>query len=151
MKIEVAAAYCSMLYLGITLGRVVSGALAEKVSDKQFIRFGTMLAIGGAAVIILPLPQIFAAPGLFIVGFGAAPVFPSILHLTPEKYGERNSATVIGLEMSAAYVGAACMPGITGFIFGKLGMSFIPVVVLVLFVVMLVATESANKSGGVSM
>ena len=151
MKIEVAAAYCSMLYLGITLGRVVSGALSEKVSDKQFIRFGTILAIGGVAVIILPLPQIFAAPGLFIVGFGAAPVFPSILHLTPEKYGERNSATVIGLEMSAAYVGAACMPGITGFIFGKLGMSFIPVVVLVLFLIMLVATESASKNSGMAM
>lgn len=145
IAVETAAAYCSMLYLGITLGRVLSGALTAKVSDKNLIRWGIVIALLGVALIIAPVPGILSAAGLFVVGFGASPVFPSILHLTPEKYGEKYSATVIGLEMSAAYVGAACMPLVSGFILERIGMQFMPWVLLLLFSLMLISTEKANR------
>lgn len=146
MEIDIAATYCSMLYLGITLGRILSGALTSRLSDKTLIRWGIMIALAGVILIIMPVSGIVSALGLFIIGFGASPVFPSILHLTPEKYGEKYSATIIGLEMSAAYVGAACMPALSGFLLERTGMKFMPYILLFLFVLMFISTELANRN-----
>lgn len=145
MAPETAATCCSLFYLGITLGRVVSGALSAKVRDRKLVRWGILTALCGIVVILLPLPGFMSVVGLFITGFGGAPVYPCIVHSTPERYGEKYSSTVIGLEMAAAYVGSTCMPIAAGFISGQFGMFLIPFFLLIAFVAMLINTEYVGR------
>ncbi len=146
MEPGTAAAYCSLFYIGITLGRLISGTVSARFTDAQLIRYGILTALAGITLMLLPLPGIVAALGLFITGFGGAPVFPSIVHATPSRVGERYSATAIGLEIAAAHVGASCMPVITGFFAGIAGMWLIPTVMFGTFAVMLLATEKASQA-----
>lgn len=139
----IAAACCSVFYIGITLGRLLSGAIAERFTDAQLIRRGIILALAGIALMLLP--GYLSVAGLFLAGFGGAPVFPSIVHATPKLVGEKNSSTAIGLEISAAHVGASCMPVITGFLSEYSTIQLIPTVMLLAFGVMLVCTEMACK------
>lgn len=139
-----AAACCSVFYIGITVGRLFSGAVSERFGDARLIRWGILTALCG--ILLMCLPSFGSVAGLFLAGFGGAPVFPSIVHATPQMVGEKNSSTAIGLEISAAHVGASCMPVITGFFAERLGMGLIPVVMLAAFLVMLLSTEKASRT-----
>ena len=75
------------------------------------IRLGqTVLAVGVAAL-LLPGPQALSLAGLVLVGLGCAPIYPSIIHSTPDHFGADRSQAVIGIQMASAYVGNLVMPG----------------------------------------
>ena len=54
-----------------------------KLSSEDLIRAGTLLVLTGLTIMILPVPDLVVAPALVLVGIGLAPIFPSMLHLTP--------------------------------------------------------------------
>ena len=85
------------------------------------------------------------ASAVFIIGFGGAPVYPSIVHATPKRFGEKASPSIIGLEMASAYVGATLIPLLVGLIATQFGMFLIPVLLLLLFVIMFIASEMGNR------
>ncbi|CAH1198676.1 MFS transporter [Paenibacillus sp. JJ-223] len=141
-----AAAYTSLFYIGIIIGRVFSGFLSTSVSSKNLIRYGGLIGCFGLLVLVLPVPHWGAAGALFIVGMGGAPIYPSIVHATPERFGEKASSSVIGLQMASAYTGSTLIPLMTGMVAGRFGMSWVPVILLALFGIMFVATETANRA-----
>lgn len=145
LEADTAAVCCSAFYISITLGRLICGSLSAKISDKYLIRWGILVAICGIILILLPLPAVVTVIGLFVTGFGGASIYPSIVHSTPERFGERYSSTAIGLEIAAAYVGATCLPTLAGFISGQFGLVLIPLIMLGAFILMLVCTELANQ------
>ena len=57
------------------------------------------------------------------------PIYPSIQHLAPLYFGKKASATVIGLQMAAAYCGTTLMPFIFGLIQSKTSMWAHPIFV----------------------
>jgi len=59
--------------------------------------------------LIAPVPWL-ALTGIAILGMGFAPIFPSMLHITPQRFGPECSQSVIGLQMAFAYVGSTIMP-----------------------------------------
>ncbi|MCU0401382.1 MAG: MFS transporter [Algoriphagus sp.] len=110
-----AARLTSLYFLGITIGRFLSGFLTAHFSNKQLVYLGQ--GIIGLGLILLFLP--FSAtiiPGFLLVGLGCAPIFPSLLHETPANFGEKNSQSIMGMQMASAYVGITLMP----FLFGKI-------------------------------
>ena len=80
-----------------------------------------------------------------IFGIGCAPIYPSIIHETPVRFGEAASQSVIGLEMAVAYVGSTLMPPLTGFVAGGIGMWIVPIILLALCIIMIISTECVNK------
>jgi len=50
-----AASWASLFYLGITVGRFLSGFLTMKFNDQQMIRMGQLLNAVGIVLILLPL------------------------------------------------------------------------------------------------
>ncbi|MBO7373815.1 MAG: MFS transporter, partial [Oscillospiraceae bacterium] len=76
-----------------------------------------------------------AAVGFVIVGAGMGPVFPSIQHMAPTNFGREHSAAVIGLQMTAAYVGSTFMPMVFGLIQQRIGIGIMPFY-LILFLLM---------------
>ncbi len=151
---KTAAALASMLCIGITLGRFVSGFVANKVSDIGMIRIGTGISFIGILLIALtPLSTFLAIFGFVLLGLGFAPVYPSLIHYTPHSFGEKNSQSIIGLEMASAYIGSTLMPPVFGLFAEKISMKLLPFFMLVFVILMIIMIEKLHlevqKSKGV--
>ena len=143
---ESAAAFASLFYLGITIGRFIIGFFADKLGDKALIRLGISVILVGMIFVILPFNSyVPALIGFAIIGFGAAPVYPAFIHATPENFGRENSQAIIGLLMTSAYIGSTFMPPIFGFVAERTTISIFPVWLFILLLISLVVSEKLNK------
>lgn len=146
VPIDVAARFASLFYLGITFGRFLCGFVADKFGDKMLIRIGVTVSGIGVIFILLPISSnLLALAGLIVVGFGCAPIYPSIIHSTPFHFGKENSQAVIGVQMASAYVGTTLMPPLFGAIASIVGIGIYPVYLLIFVLLMLVMSERLNQ------
>lgn len=97
-----AAKWVSLYYGGIMLGRLVSGIVATKLTDNKLIKLGIAFSFVGIAILLLPIGKASLA-GLLVMGFGFGPIFPSVLHNVPERFGAKYSADITGYHMGGAY------------------------------------------------
>lgn len=143
---EKAAAYASMFYIGMAVGRIISGFITGKLGDKNMIRLGTSIVAVGLILLFIPVGKSVVAPIAFVViGLGCAPVYPSIIHSTPYNFGKENSQALIGVEMSFAYAGFTFIPPAFGLIAGSAGAKWLPFFALAIFVLFIVMSEVLNK------
>lgn len=146
VPIDVAARFASLFYLGITFGRFLCGFVADKFGDKMLIRIGVTISGIGVTFILLPISSnLLALAGLIVVGFGCAPIYPSIIHSTPFHFGKENSQAVIGVQMASAYVGTTLMPPLFGAIASIVGIGIYPVYLLIFVLLMLIMSERLNQ------
>ncbi len=138
---ETAAGFASLFFIGITAGRAVSGFLTMKLNDTQMIRLGQGIILCGIVCLLLPLGSASALPGLVLIGVGCAPVYPSIIHSTPEHFGADKSQAMIGVQMASAYAGTCLMPPVFGFIANHFGVSLFPFCLLVILILMVAMHE----------
>ena len=145
VDVETAAAFASLFYLGITFGRLLNGFLADRFSDKNLIRTGLAILSAGLVLIMLPLEtNVLALGGLLIAGLGCAPIFPCIIHSTPDHFGRKNSQAIVGIQMAGAYLGIAIVPPLFGVI-GDYFMGLYPFYMAAFTVVIIVMTERLNR------
>lgn len=142
---ETAAKWAALFYLGITLGRLVCGFVTMKVNDKNMIRIGQSLMALGILFLLLPFGNGLAFGGLILIGLGCAPVYPSLIHATPDTFGAEVSQSVIGVQMASAYVGTTFMPPLFGMLSEVLGIGFYPVYIAAFLVLMVVMLEGVNR------
>ncbi len=142
---ELGATLGSLFLGGLTLGRAVTGFLTYKLNDKNLIRLGQGLIAAGVVLMLLPLGDLMAMAGLVIIGLGCAPIYPCIIHSTPEHFGAENSQAIIGVQMAAAYVGNLTMPAAFGLIANHITVSLLPVYLGVIIVVMVLMSEGLNR------
>ncbi len=133
---ETAAGYASMFFLGITLGRALSGFVTMKFNDTQMVRLGIGIIALGTLAMVLPLGTWAAVGGLILIGLGCAPIYPAMLHATPVRFGASLSQAIIGVQMASAYVGTCLMPPLFGFLAGLTTVALLPVYLLTILVVM---------------
>lgn len=142
MDVETAASFASLFYLGITAGRGLSGFLTMKFNDKRMVQMGNAIIFLGLIVLLLPVRiSQFSIIGLLLVGLGCAPIYPCIIHSTPEHFGADKSQAVIGVQMASAYVGTCLMPPLFGIIARSISITLFPVFLLMLLVLMFVMHE----------
>ena len=138
---DTAASFASLFYIGITAGRAACGFLTLKLSDTQMIRLGQGVLAVGVAALLVPGPQLLALAGLVLVGMGCAPIYPSIIHATPDHFGADRSQAVIGIQMASAYVGNLVMPPLFGLLANNITPALFPFYLLVLLVLMVFMHE----------
>ena len=144
---QTAAAFASFFYLGITFGRFLCGFIADKLGDKALIRIGIGGMLLGVTMIILPVSSsVPALAGLIVTGIGAAPVYPSVIHSTPEHFGKQNSHAIVGIQMASAYTGTTLMPPLFGLIAEHINVSIYPFYLAAFVLLVLVMTEAVNKT-----
>ena len=142
-----AAASAAVLYVGITVGRFVSGFIADKVGDRGMIRLGTGVIAAALAVLALPGGgELGALLGLGLLGLGNAPVYPAIIHATPANFGEENSQGIIGMQMASAYVGSTLMPPLFGLIANRAGLGWMPLFLALLILLMITLLEATFRT-----
>ena len=136
-----AASFASLFYIGITAGRAACGFLTLKFNDTQMIRMGQCILAAGVLALLLPGPQVLALSGLVLVGLGCAPIYPSIIHSTPEHFGADRSQAVIGIQMASAYLGNLAMPPLFGLLANNITPALFPFYLLALLVLMVFMHE----------
>ena len=124
---DLAASYASLFFIGMTVGRAISGFLTYKMNDTQMIRLGSSLIALGIVVMLLPMGIVSGIVGLVIIGLGCAPVYPCIIHSTPAHFGEENSQAIIGVQMASAYSGVLLLPPLFGLVANYLSAALLPV------------------------
>ncbi len=143
---DTAAILIAVYYGGITIGRIFSGFLTAKLSDKQLIFYGEIIILAGIALLAFAPNTIILCIGFALVGLGCAPIYPSIMHQTPFRFGENASQVMISLQMASAYVGTTVSPALTGFLMEKIHVYIFPVLSLAFALIMMLMTALANAS-----
>ena len=142
---ETAAAYISLYYLGITLGRLLSGFISMRFNQRQMIKIGEALLAFGIVTLLGAKTGWLLAAGLFLIGFGCAPIFPSMLHETPVNFGKAHSQQIIGFQMACAYLGTTLMPPLFGLIAANISYSLMPFVLGLYCLCLVFLTEVLNR------
>jgi len=149
---EAAAKFASLFFIGITVGRGINGFLTIKFRDRTLIRVGQSIIVIGLIFIIIQSIEALTICGLILIGLGCAPVYPSIIHMTPSLFGADRSQALIGVQMASAYLGSCFAPPLFGLIANYVTPELMPaylVVFLVLMIVMheVVVIKTKNTSG----
>ncbi len=139
MAADQAARAVTLFYVGMALGRFLSGVLSHKLSSWRLIHIGLGLIAVSILWLILPLPALAASGGLFLAGLGIGPVFPNLIHLTPQNFGKDISQSVMGTQMAASYIGIMLMPPLFGLLAQGIDVSLFPYFLLVMFGVAVVS------------
>lgn len=142
---EQAASLASLFFIGITSGRAVSGFLTYKLNDTNMIRLGQTVIVAGVALMVLPLGNFEALAGLLLIGLGCAPIYPCIIHSTPEHFGAENSQAIIGVQMASAYLGTLFVPPLFGLIANHISASLLPAYIAVITALMILMCEKLNR------
>lgn len=129
---DIAAGFGSMYFIGITIGRALSGFAVMKLSDRTMIRMSFCIIGVGIAAMLQPLGETLSLMGLVLIGLGSAPIFPCMIHSTPGLFGAERSQAVIGLQMAGTYIGTSFMPPLFGIIARNINISLMPLYLLLM-------------------
>lgn len=141
LSAETAAGFASLFFIGITSGRAINGFLTFKFGDKTLIRMGQCIILIGTAFIFIPDVPIVTYIGFTLIGLGCAPVYPSIIHMTPSLFGADKSQAMIGVQMASAYLGSCFAPPLYGLIANHVSQAVLPYYILALLAVMVAMHE----------
>ena len=142
---QTAASWASMFYIGITVGRALSGFLSLKCSDSQMIRLGQVLIAAGVLTMISPWGHDVLAPALVLIGLGCAPIYPSVIHATPARFGDDVALELTGMQMAIAYVGFLVCSPLFGVLAQYISIELYPFYLGVFLVIMVIAAEKVNR------
>ena len=142
---EIAAKFASLFFIGITVGRALSGFVSMKLSDRNMIRLGSGIIISGIAIMCLPLGNTAALIGLIVIGLGCAPIYPCVIHSTPIYFGVEKSQSIIGVQMASDYLGNCLMPPLFGVIANHINIGLLPVFLIVLIICLIIMHENLCK------
>jgi fucose permease len=145
LSTETAAKFASLFFIGITVGRAISGFLTIKLNDTKMIRLGQFIILIGAIAMLLPLGRVTAMGGLILIGLGCAPIYPCVIHSTPTHFGADKSQAIIGVQMASAYVGILVMPPLFGLIADYISVALLPIYLLIILIIMIVMNEKLNR------
>ena len=146
MSEELIAAFGSLIFGGLMLGRLISGFVSNRLGDRLLIRIGIAVEFAGILLIALPFKSyVFAAIGFLAAGTGMGPIYPAIQHMAPDNFGKKYSAAVIGLQMASAYLGSTFMPTVFGKIQQAAGIWIMPLYLTLFAILNVVFLELAYQ------
>ncbi len=135
----------TIYYVGMSIGRFVSGLLADKISTWKRIGIGTAILAPAVAIMLLPLHGTVSVIGLFLIGLGNGSIYPNMIHLTPHNFGKEASQSIMGSQIAFAYIGVMLAPPAVSLVSGLFGIKVYPVLLTVLYVTMVIALKCFIK------
>ena len=134
-----AAGMITFYFIGMTVGRFVSGLIANKISPKKIIVIGELVVLVAIILTLFKNPTL-ATVGLFLIGLGNGPVFPNMTHLTPVHMGRDISQSFIGLQGAVAYCSILISPILFGLLAEKLSTDFFSIFQIVALIITIIST-----------
>lgn len=136
IPVETAAGFASMFFVGITFGRACSGFITMKLNDMQMVKLGLGVIAVGIGAMFLPGNSLIAIAGLLLIGLGCAPIYPAMLHSTPDRFGAEQSQAIFGVQMASAYIGTCIMPPFFGVLAETVSVALLPFYLLGVLILM---------------
>lgn len=133
---DTAAFFASLFYTGITVGRGISGFISMRFQDRQMINMGLTVLAAGLGAMFIPTGSVPALAGLLLIGLGCAPIYPAVLHSTPDNFGAKYSQSIMGIQIATAYVGVCIAPMIFGILANHIHVALLPLYLLLILVLM---------------
>lgn len=122
------ATKCGMLfYIGIASGRFISGLISEKLGDVKLIGIGISVTILSLCALLIPGtggPMLYSL--IILAGMGCGPIFPSMVHHSPEISGPDGSQMLIGFQLAMASAGSITIPALFGIIVNRISIALMP-------------------------
>jgi fucose permease len=140
-EIRYGALALTIYYVGMSIGRFLSGLLASKISTWRRIGIGTVILAPAVLIMLLPLSGSAAVVALFLIGLGNGSIYPNMIHLTPHNFGKEVSQSIMGSQIAFAYIGVMLAPPMVSLISGLFGIKIYPVLLAIFYVVMVVALK----------
>jgi fucose permease len=142
------ATKCGMLfYIGIATGRLVSGMISEWLGDKQLIYTGTAITMLSLfALTLLPSngPMLYLL--IVLAGIGCGPIYPGMVHHSPEISGPEGSQMLIGFQLALSSAGSIMVPALFGIIVNNLSVALMPGFCMIFAFIMLIMVLNSVRS-----
>jgi fucose permease len=136
---EVAAFWVSAFWIGLTAGRVLTGALAHALPAERILQLALLALVTGTALVWLAPIRGAELVGLALVGLACGPIFPTLIATTPRRVGAGHAANTVGVQIAAAALGQSTLPAALGLLAGAFGLEVIgPCLVLAVIALALI-------------
>ncbi len=127
-----AALVAMLFYVGLASGRFFSGILMSKFGRRGLLRISLVVLPIAVLVYMLPVHPIIAAIALLFIGLGVGPIYPNLMHLTPDFFGEDVAQSIMGLQYAITSVGIMLMPWLFGVLANAFSTALLPIYLMVL-------------------
>lgn len=113
------------LYWGsLTVGRVVVGFVANRLTPRQLLWIGAIGALMGTSLVAVG-DGVWGACGLLLAGFSLAPLFPALVATTPNRVPAAYVTDTVGIQIASAVLGSALVPWTLGLLVSGYGLAII--------------------------
>lgn len=143
---ELAAKIITLYFVGVTLGRFLSGVISGRLSSLKIILLGEGITFAAIIIVLFSTSPLSAGIGLLMIGLGNGPLYPNMTYLAPVFFGADVSQSYIGLQMSASYVSILSAPVLFGLIAQQWSTDYFAYFLAVSFAITIVSTMLMKKS-----
>lgn len=141
---SIGGAVASGYWWALMAGRILLGAIVERVGGGRMVRGCVLSAVAACALIALPF-GVATIVGLLALGFALGPIYPTLTSGTPARFGSALAPHVVGLQVAASLVGVSSIPSVMGLIAQYAGPHAIAPALLVFAVIGAVAHELLKR------
>ena len=89
--------------------------------------------------------DVFTLAGFVLFGLGCAPIYPAMLHETPERFGKENAQSIMGFQMAVAYTASTILPPLFGLVASATTPALLPWVLAGFVLVFYIFSESCTR------
>jgi len=146
VEVGTAGLLVSLYWGSLMVGRVLFGTVANRVPLVATLRTCVLGALAGAALFWLEPTVPLSYLGLMLIGFSLAPIFASLISLTPRRVGTAHANNAIGFQIAAAGLGSAGFTAAVGVVAAAVGLEAIGASLVVVALLLLAAYEALTRA-----
>lgn len=117
--------WAGLFWGAMAVGRLVLAPLSRNLNPARLVQLGAIGVLAGALLMVPDQKWLFQG-GVLVFGLAMAPLFPTLMSLTPVRLGSQVSLHAIGFQVSAATLGIISLPTLAGFIAERTSLTAIP-------------------------
>ena len=144
LSVATASFIISVFFASLTVGRIISGFITFWLSNQKVLLFSMMILLIGILIVAYGRDE-FLYGGFVFIGFGCAAIFPTMIHETPRRFGERNSSAIIGLQVAFGYIGVTVLPPLAGVLLQNYSMNLFCLFLIIFTFILIGATILVEK------
>ncbi len=137
----------SLFWGSLMVGRVVFGIVADRVNLTQTLRLCIAACVVGALLFWLEPTRALSYAGMMLIGFSIAPIFASLISLTPARVGKEHADNAIGFQIASAGLGGAGLTAAVGLASRAYGLEVVGATVLGMSVLLFVLFQALTGRG----
>jgi len=129
----VAGLWAGSYWATFTVGRVIAGLYAKRAGIHLLVQGSLVGALLGAALLVWNPSEVANLLAVALIGFSIAPIFPALMSGTSQRVGAHFAANTIGMQITAAGLGAAVIPSLLGILARQFSLEIIPICLVGVF------------------